>query len=169
MRPSRLSTIKEIFRSRKIDIISTLGWTLSVTAIVFLTWENFYNAPKYQLLKWIHSPGEAPSLGGYPILFLVIFSFIFGALLSEIRSLIFGYLASQVLSLLLASFCGFYYNWFIRGACNDPLYGSTPFAWEYIYFLAFIDVFRMMFPLASVYCFIAAVCGNLLINWLKNR
>ena len=94
MRPSKLSTIKETFQSRKIDIISTLGWILSVTAVVFLTWENFYNAPKYQLSKWIHSPGEAPSLEGYPILLLVIFSFIFGALLSEIRSLIFAYLAS---------------------------------------------------------------------------
>ncbi|MHA1832408.1 MAG: hypothetical protein ACTSV7_00325 [Candidatus Baldrarchaeia archaeon] len=150
-------------------MIVTLGWTLSLTVIVFLTWKIFYSTEKYQVLKWIHSPGEAPSLEGYSLFSLVIISFIFGALLPEIHSLILGYIVSQVLSLILASFCGFYYNWFIRGVCNDPLYSSVPFAWEYIYILALTDVFRMMFPIASVYCFVAAICGNLLINWMKTR
>lgn len=167
MTHDRLFSFKETLSNRKGTVIATLGWTLTVTSIIFLSWKIFYDAPKYQVLKWLHSPGEAPSLEGCFLLLLLIISFVFGILLTDIRSLILGFLASQLVSLMLASVCGFCFNWFIRGACNDPLYASVPFAWEYIFFLAFVDVFRMMFPLVSVYCFIGAIFGNLLISWFR--
>jgi len=167
---SKLPMVEKVSHWRENEllfkILVILGWTLSLTSVVFLNWKIFYDAPKYQALMWFHSPGEGPSLRGYSLLLMSSISLVFGALV-DIRGLTWGFLISQILLLITGSLCAFCYNWFIRGVCEDPLFASTPYAWEFVFFLALADIFRMIFPIAAVYCLIGALFGNLLRNWLK--
>ena len=163
----KLSKLKKRVTNEIGTILIILGCALSTACILFIAWKIFYDSPKFRMLKWLHSPGEAPSLEGGFLLLLALVGLAFGALLRDMHILIIGYLISQILSLLFASFFGFYYNWFVRGACADPIWGSVPFAWEYVFFMVLTDMFRMIFPLASVYCFLSAIFGNLLINFIR--
>ena len=163
----RLLRIREILKNNKKSILITLVWTIAITGVIFYSWVIFYSAPKFQNLGWLHSPGEAPAIQGSDLLLLLIISVVFGFLLSGICTMVCGYLVSQILSFILGVLSAFSYNWFIRGAC-ESWYASIPYGWEYVLFLSVIDVFRMMFPLGVIYCFVGAIIGNLLKTCLLN-
>ncbi|UCG36557.1 MAG: hypothetical protein JSV64_08155 [Candidatus Bathyarchaeota archaeon] len=155
---SGISELKWRISRNKKDLLVILGWTIAITLIIVKTHQIFYLTNERFLKRQVgFLTYDGPVFSELDLLLITVVSFFVAISVSKFKSIILGYFASITLSFLLSVFYTFLYIWFILQL--DQVFAQLPYGWEWVLFMAIINVFRFMIPLGITFILIGAVVG----------
>jgi len=162
----KLKILQTRIKKRKKDIALIIAWSVVIALILIKTHQFFYwENEQFSIYKVPYLHYKGPVFSDLDRLLLLAASFLVTLFLSDAKSVIYGYFVSIVLSSLITVIYLFLYIWFVLEL--GVLLSTIPFGWEWVLFLAIINVFRFMFPIGIVFCLIGVTVGSLTKTWLK--
>jgi hypothetical protein len=155
--------------ARRFPILVVCLWTavFSMTIVVeyyFLYETNPYLRDPYYRLAY------APTYSIWiPRLYLVDYviilaaSLVAGFAINDVETTLFGFLASAVLSTVVGVIYAAYYIWYVLdfGSVLGPEFHTT------IIWAAFLNVFRMIFPMAILITFLGSIFGSVIRGFIQ--
>lgn len=145
---------------KKIPIIAVIIWAIMLSLVVIREFNAAYANPlamdpNYRVLFAPYYSSIVPRLYNLDYAALFVTSILAGFTIQEVDAVLFGFLSSVVLLLVSAVA---YISWFIwyflgLGALLDASVVTT------IMWVAFLNVFRMVFPLAILAIFVGSIFG----------
>lgn len=153
-------------KERKKDIAVIVGWVIVIMLIIVKTHEFFYlENSEFSTYKIPYLHYKGPTFTELDKLLLVISSFVVGMILTDVKSVVYGYFASVILSFFAGTIYVFLYIWFVLGL--GAAFSLIPFGWEWVLLLAFMNVFRSLFPMGILLCLIGESIGSFVRVWLR--
>jgi hypothetical protein len=147
-------------KEKKIPIIAVIIWTIMLSLVVIREFNAAYANPlamdpNYRVLFASYYSSIVPRLYNLDYVVVFVTSILAGFTIQEVDAVLFGFLSSVVLLLVSAVA---YISWFIwyllgLGALLDASVVTT------IMWAAFLNVFRMVFPLAILAIFVGSIFG----------
>jgi hypothetical protein len=153
--------LANLIRTNKEELIVTAFWITIVSAVVIVSYYWIYVTTPwgYWGTAFSESPWEGPSIGIIGLIVLAISSFTAGCIINDSRSLILAYSSTTIISFLIAVAFSFSYVWLVL---NYQVTGVIPYAWEYVLYMAVVNVFRMFFPTALFTCLFGVAFGAIM-------
>jgi len=142
---------------RKIDLVMILAWSFAVALVLIKTYNIFYAESFLSQRKIAYLSYKGPTFTELDLLILVAVSFIVALMLKDIRSIIYGFFTTILGSFTISSIYVFAYIWFVLDFVGS--HGAIPWGWEDAVFLAVVNVFRFIFPMGILCCFIGITIG----------
>jgi hypothetical protein len=156
----KLKTLQTRIKKRKKDIALILAWSVVIALILIKTYQFFYwENEQFSVYKVPYLHYKGPVFSDLDRVLLLATSFLATLFLSDPKSVVYGFFVSTILSSLIAVIYLFLYIWFVLDL--GVLLSTIPFGWEWVLFLAIINVFRFMFPIGIVFCLIGVTVGSL--------
>lgn len=148
----------DVVKRRRIDIAVIIAWSVAVALLIINTYNNFYaESILLSYHKIAYLPYEGPTFTGVDLLLLAAISFFAGIVLTDVKSIIYGFFTNIFLSFTLASAYVFTYIWFVLE--YERSLSQIAFGWEDAAFLAMVNVFRFVFPMGILFCFLGITIG----------
>lgn len=157
-----LKRIRSWLREKSRVILIVCLWTALLSFVI--SWE-YYNL--YQSNPFLLQPGYKVAFASayatyipklYTLDYVVILaaSLLAGYAIADVEDTLFGFLISGVLSILIGVAYSTFFIWYV-------LFGSVldPSMLETIMWLAFLNIFRMIFPVALLTVFLGSIFGSL--------
>lgn len=153
-------------KTRKMAILVVLGWSVSVASVTIKSYLFVYiQEPRLfeegmiytTMLDWI------PRLNGVDYLLIFAIGLISGALLADLERVFYGWIASAFLSFFIPVIFSSFFIWFSLGAGGIFSFVlGWALAIEVVSYLAFLIVFRMIFPIVPIFSLLAVFVGAFL-------
>jgi hypothetical protein len=136
-------------------------WAAVLSSVT--VWEYYSLYEKYPFLKTGYIVAFAPTYSEYsPKLYtldyvvVLVASVLAGFVIADIEYTLWGFLASGILSTLISVAYSTFFIWYVLGFGPTLGFGFiTTIIWA-----AFLNVFRMTFPLALLITFLGSICGS---------
>jgi hypothetical protein len=156
-----LRTLATMIRKRRRDILLIFGWTIAIALIIIVDHQQFYRTNPILEPKGIgFSNYLAPVPNELELLLVLLIGAAVSIVLVSVGSIVFGYFASMLLSSLITVVYMFLYNWYTLGLGN--LFSGIAFGWEWVMFMAILNVFRYVFPLVVTFSLVGVGIGGVI-------
>lgn len=142
---------------RKINLIVILAWSFAVSLVLIKTYNIFYAGSFLFQRKIAYLSYKGPTFTELDLLILIAISFVVAMMLKDISSIIYGFFTTILGSFTISSIYVFAYIWFVLDFVGSQ--GAIPWGWEDAAFLAIVNVFRFIFPMGILCCFIGITIG----------
>jgi hypothetical protein len=150
-------------REKKVPIIVVVVWTVILSFVVIREFNVVYANPlamdpDYRVAFAPSYSYLVPRLYGLDYVAIFVISVLAGFAIREVDAVLFGFLSCAVLLLVCVIAYVSWFLWYILGlgALLDASMVTT------IIWAAFLNVFRMMFPLAVLATFLGSISGCIL-------
>jgi hypothetical protein len=158
-------------REKRKAITITLMWSLAVAVVVIKSyWLAYVENPVLfeNRIVWTSTINWMPRLTILDLILILIISLIAGALLIDLETIIYSLVANYALSFAFAVAYSTLFIWFTLG------YGET-FAdaggflemGPVVIYVAVRNIFRLIFPLAQIFCLLGAIIGAFIRGYLQ--
>jgi len=162
----KVKNLKMFFSRRKKTIAVIVGWIIVISLIMIKSHQLYYaESEKFASYKISWLEYEGPKFDSLDLTLLLITSFLVGVTITNVKHLVCGYFATMFLSFLIGVVYVFLYDWFIL-TLGEAL-SDVPFGWEWGFHIAFLNIFRFMFPMGMFSCLIGVIMGSYVRTWLK--
>lgn len=150
-------------KEKKRPIIVTLLWSLGVALVIIKSYWIVYaeNPILFEhKIAWTTIYNWMPRLTILDLIIILVISIIAGALLIDLVTIIYGLLAHFALSISFAVMYSAFFIWFSLGYGDffAPIGGVVDWGW-FVTYIAFRNIFRLIFPMAQAFALIGALAG----------
>jgi hypothetical protein len=147
----------DAIKRRRIDIAVIIAWSVAVALLIINTYNIFYTESFLAQRQIAYLSYTGPTFTEIDLLLLAVISFFAGIVLTDVKSIIYGFFTNILLSFTLASAYVFTYIWFVLE--YERSLSQIAFGWEDAAFLAMVNVFRFIFPMGILFCFLGITIG----------
>jgi hypothetical protein len=149
-------------RAKKVAILVVFLWTTALSFVAAreyaLAYVNMDPSYKVVFAPSLSTLGFVPLLYWPDYLVFLAVSVLAGFAIGDIESVLFGFAASMILVFLVAVVYGTAFIWYVLdfGSLVNISFLTT------ILWAAFLNVFRMVFPLAVIAAFFGSIVGSII-------
>lgn len=167
---TRVENFWRLITREKITLLAVALWTLTLSLVVIKIYLVAYletNPLGINRLSYFQIPCtsyEGPSPRVLDVLIIAVASLVVGLVLSDVKEVVYGYIASVSLSLVVGVAFVSFYIWVVLDL--GALFSLAPYDWEWVVFMAFWNVFRIMFPWLVAVSLLGVVAGSFLKGWV---
>lgn len=165
----RIENLWRLISRKKFTLIVMVLWTLTLSLVIIKIYWLAYletnplgiNPLSYHRIPYVtyFSPRVLD------LLILLGASLIVGLVLSDVKEMLYSYAASISLSFAVGVAFGSYYIWVVLDL--GPLFSLAPYDWEWALYIAFLNVFRIVFPWIIAFCLLGVITGAFLRTWIR--
>jgi len=155
-------------KRKKTVIIVVVLWTAILSIVVIGEYYSVYlsrNAmdQNYRVAFAPTYSQMAPRLYSFDYIIIILVSLLAGFAINDIEDALFGFLASVISCTIVSVAYSAFFIWYVLGfgAILDISFVST------ILWAAFLNIFRMVFPLAVLMVFIASISGSIIRDYVQ--
>jgi hypothetical protein len=150
-------------RSKKAAIVVVFLWAFLLSIVVIREYYVTYQSPSamdpnYRVAFAPAYSTLLPRLYSLDYVTILVMSILAGFAIREIDEVLFGFLASVLLLFVIAVAYTSLYIWYVLGfgAVLDASFATT------IIWAAFLNIYRMVFPLAVLAAFLGGIFGSII-------
>jgi hypothetical protein len=154
-----LRTVRERVKRNKRDLFLIGLWTIALALIIIRTHQQFYiDHPEIAARGVGFLSYAGPTFSEVELAIVLLVSALVSFFLVSVRSVIYGYFAAIVFSCSAATVYIYLYNWYVLELAN--VFAELAYGWEWVLFMAIINIFRYVFPIGITFSLIGTVLGT---------
>jgi hypothetical protein len=155
--PHPVQAFARIANARERHLLVVLAWVVAVSMVLIKTYTLFYTDSLFSQRQIAYLSYRGPTFTGLDLVVVGATSLVVALLLPDIRIVVYGFFATILGSFTISFLYVFAYIWFALDYVRSL--GSVPWGWEDAVFLAFVNVFRFIFPLGILCCLLGTTLG----------
>jgi len=167
---TRIENFWRLITRKKTALLTVALWTLTLSLVIIKSYWLAYletnplgiNRLSYYQIPYASYEGPSPRV--LDLLIIAVASLVVGLVLSDVKEVVYGYIASVSLSLVVGVAFVSFYIWVVLDL--GALLSLAPYEWEWVLFMAFWNVFRIMFPWLVAVSLLGVVAGSFLKGWV---
>lgn len=135
------------------DILAVMGWTATITLMTIIA---EYVQPSRQ-----RSSSYGTTFDALDLAIIFATSLVFGMILVDPVKILYGFIGATSLSMVISVICSSLYDLHVLGLGKGFSEAVPGWEWEIVTWIAFLRIFRIMFPVAIVLILIGGIIGGI--------
>lgn len=167
---TRIENFWRLITRKKIALLAVALWTLTLSLVIIKIYllaylkTNPLGINRLSYYKIPYPSYEAPSPEILDVVIVAVASLIVALVLSDVKEILYAYVASVSLSCVVGVAFVYFYIWVVLDL--GVLFSLAPYDWEWVLLMAFLNVFRIMFPWLVAVSLLGGVAGSFLRGWI---
>jgi hypothetical protein len=162
----KIRSLKILIARRKKIIALIAVWGFLIALVMIKSHWLYYLANRQfsvYTIPW--RVYEGPKFNDLDLALLLITSFLIGIFVTDVKHVVYGYFSATFLSVSVTTIYIVLYNRLVL-TLGERL-TDIPFGWEWEVSIAFLNVFRFIFPIGIICCLIGLIVGIFAKIWLR--
>lgn len=138
------------------DILVVMGWAATITLMTIIA----------EYAKPLRSGSIATSFDALDLAIIFAASLVFGIFLFDPVKILYDFIGAISLSIVMSVIYSSLYDLHVLGLGEYFSEAVPGWEWEWVTWLAFLRIFRIMFPAAVILVFIGGMIGGIVSDWI---